>query len=308
MNIVFMGTPDFAARCLEALLDSEHTVNAVFTQPDKPVGRKRIMTPPAVKVLAQRHNIPVYQPTTLRDGVGYEILKEYNPDICVVVAYGKLLPSDILNMPKYGCINIHGSLLPKYRGAAPIQWAVANGEKVTGVTSMLLDEGMDTGAILLKKEREILSDDNAETMYEKLSVDGGKLLLDTLDALEKGTVTPTKQNDDYATNAPIISKNDGIIDWNKSAYSINCFIRGMYIWPVAHSVIDGKSLKIFKAEVIENINSTPGVIIQGQKDLIVGCGENSALKIIELQQEGSKRMNAADFMRGRGFIENKFEF
>ena len=156
MNIVFMGTPDFAARCLEALLDSEHTVNAVFTQPDKPVGRKRIMTPPAVKVLAQRHNIPVYQPTTLREGVGYEILKEYNPDICVVVAYGKLLPSDILNMPKYGCINIHGSLLPKYRGAAPIQWAVANGEKVTGVTSMLLDEGMDTGAILLKKEREIL--------------------------------------------------------------------------------------------------------------------------------------------------------
>ena len=308
MNIVFMGTPDFAAKCLEALLASKHNVKAVFTQPDKPVGRKRIMTPPAVKVLAEKNNIVVHQPTTLRDGAGYEILKKYDPDICVVVAYGKFLPADVLNMPKYGCINIHGSLLPKYRGAAPIQWAVANDEKVTGVTSMLLDEGMDTGAILLKKEHEISQSDTAETMYEKLSIDGAELLLDTLDALENGTVTPVKQNDEEATNAPIISKNDGRIDWNKSAHSINCLIRGMYVWPVAHSVIDGKTLKIFKAEIIEDINSIPGTIIKDKNNLIVGCGENSALKIIELQQEGSKRMNAADFMRGRGFNDDKFEF
>ncbi|MBQ7129298.1 MAG: methionyl-tRNA formyltransferase, partial [Clostridia bacterium] len=250
MNIVFMGTPDFAGESLKALYNEKYNISAVFTKPDMPVGRKHIMTPPEVKVIANELIIPVFQPSTLKDGEALKILKELNPDLIVVVAYGKILPKEILDLPKYGCINVHASLLPKYRGASPIQWAIVSGEKVTGVSTMYLNEGMDTGDILLTAKTEIYDNETAETLWDRLAKLGAELLLKTVKGLEENSITPIKQDEKKATYAPIIKKSDGLIDWSKSAFEINCKIRGLHNWPVAFTKLNGKILKVFSAEIV----------------------------------------------------------
>lgn len=297
MNIVFMGTPDFAEESLRALVGAGYNVSAVFTKPDMPVGRKHILTPPEVKVAAEELRLPVYQPTTLKDDQVFETLKDLNPDLIVVVAYGKLLPKRVLDLPKYGCINVHASLLPKYRGASPIQWAIVCGESETGVSTMLLDEGMDTGDILLTAKTEISDTENVEQLWDRLKEMGGKLLIDTVKGLEENSITPIKQDESQASYAPIIKKTDGLIDWSKSAFEINCKIRGLHAWPVAYTKVDGKILKIFSAEIVEKQGEC-GKVLKSEKELIVACGEK-ALKIAELQLEGSKRMKTEDFLRGK---------
>lgn len=304
MKIVFMGTPDFADESLKALYNAGYEISAVFTKPDMPVGRKHILTPPIVKTTAEKLNIPVYQPTTLKDGKAFEILKEINPDLIVVVAYGKILPKEILDLPEYGCINVHASLLPKYRGASPIQWSIVCGEKVTGVTTMYLNEGMDTGDILLKAETEIKETETAEQLWDRLALMGAELLIKTVKGLADNTITPVKQDEAFATYAPIIKKQDGLIDWSKSAYEINCKIRGLHSWPVAYTKLDGKMIKIFSAEIIEKSGKS-GEVLEGESEIIVACGENS-LKITEIQAEGSKRMSADDFLRGKKLTGKTF--
>lgn len=297
MKIVFMGTPDFADESLKALVDSGYEVSAVFTKPDMPVGRKHILTPPIVKVTAEKLGIPVYQPTTLKNSEALSVLKEINPDLIVVVAYGKILPKEILELPKYGCINVHASLLPKYRGASPIQWSIVCGEKVTGVSTMYLNEGMDTGDILLKEETKIGETETAEQLWDRLSTLGAELLIKTVKGIEENTITPVKQDESQASYAPIIKKSDGLIDWNDTAYNINCKIRGLHSWPVAYTKLDGKNFKIFSAEIVEKSGKV-GEVIDGEKEIIVACKEK-ALKITEIQAEGSKRMSAEDFLRGK---------
>lgn len=303
MNIVFMGTPDFAGESLKALYNEKYNISAVFTKPDMPVGRKHIMTPPEVKVIANELNIPVFQPTTLKDGEALKILQQLNPDLIVVVAYGKILPKEILDLPKYGCINVHASLLPKYRGASPIQWAIVSGEKVTGVSTMYLNEGMDTGDILLTEQTEIGENETAETLWDRLAVLGASLLIKTVKGLEENTITPIKQDETQATYAPIIKKSDGLIDWSKSAFEINCKIRGLHNWPVAFTKLGGKMLKIFSADILEK-SGKAGEVLESENEFIVACGKN-ALKINELQLEGSKRMKTEDFLRGKK-IDEKF--
>lgn len=303
MNIVFMGTPDFAGESLKALYNEKYNISAVFTKPDMPVGRKHIMTPPEVKVIANELNIPVFQPTTLKDGEALKILQQLNPDLIVVVAYGKILPKEILDLPKYGCINVHASLLPKYRGASPIQWAIVSGEKVTGVSTMYLNEGMDTGDILLTEQTEIGETETAETLWDRLASLGASLLLKTVKGLEENTITPIKQDETQATYAPIIKKSDGLIDWSKSAFEINCKIRGLHNWPVAFTKLGGKMLKIFSADILEK-SGKAGEVLESKNEIIVACGKN-ALKINELQLEGSKRMKTEDFLRGKK-IDEKF--
>ena len=244
MRIAFMGTPDFAVDCLRALAESEHEVVGVFCQPDKPVGRKQELTPPDVKVEALKHNLPVFQPVSLRNGKGVEILEEIKPDLVIVVAYGKILPDEFLTFPKYGCINIHASILPKYRGASPIHFAVLNGDKETGVTSMQMDSGLDTGDILLVKKAEIGINDTTEKMYEILAPLGAEVLMETIDLLEKGMLSPVKQDDSQATKVGLLSKDMSPIDWTKSAFEIHNKIRGLYSWPGASTTINGKTLKI----------------------------------------------------------------
>lgn len=297
MNIVFMGTPDFAVPSLEALAQSEkYNVKAVYTQPDKPVGRKRILTPPDVKVCAEKYNIDVFQPTTFKDEAVVEELKAFAPDVIVVIAYGKILPKTVLDIPKYGCVNIHGSLLPKLRGAAPIQRAVIDGEEETGVTSMLMDVGLDTGDMLIKESVKILPDETAGELFDRLSKLGTKVLFETLEKIENGTVTREKQDDSLSTYAAMLSKEESVIDWNLSAKSVHNKVRGMNPWPVAVTVFKGKKLKIFKTKVCEK-NGTPGKVISVSPP-IVACGEGS-VELLEVQLEGKKLMSAADFFRGQ---------
>lgn len=297
MNIVFMGTPDFAEESLRALVGAGYHVSAVFTKPDMPVGRKHILTPPEVKVAAEELGLPVFQPTTLKDDEVFETLKGLMPDLIVVVAYGKLLPKRVLDLPKYGCINVHASLLPKYRGASPIQWSIVCGENETGVSTMLLDEGMDTGDILLTAKTSISDAENVEELWDRLKELGGKLLIDTVKGLEDGSISPIPQDESQATYAPIIKKTDGLIDWSKSAKEINCKIRGLHAWPVAYTKVDNKMLKIFSAEIVD-AQSESGKVLENEKQLIVACGKD-ALKITELQLEGSKRMKTDEFLRGK---------
>lgn len=297
MNIVFMGTPDFAVPSLEALAQSEkYNVKAVYTQPDKPVGRKRILTPPDVKVCAEKYNIDVFQPTTFKDEAVVKELKAFAPDVIVVIAYGKILPKTVLDIPKYGCVNIHGSLLPKLRGAAPIQRAVIDGEEETGVTSMLMDVGLDTGDMLIKESVKILPDETAGELFDRLSKLGTKVLFETLEKIENGTVTREKQDDSLSTYAAMLSKEESVIDWNLSAKSVHNKVRGMNPWPVAVTVFKGKKLKIFKTKVCEK-NGTPGKVISVSPP-IVACGEGS-VELLEVQLEGKKLMSAADFFRGQ---------
>jgi methionyl-tRNA formyltransferase len=290
-----MGTPDFAVPCLERLIEAGHEIAAVFSQPDKPRGRKMILTPPEVKVCALKHGLTVYQPKSLRNDEAMELIKEIAPDCIVVAAYGKILPKAMLDLPKYGCINVHGSLLPKYRGSAPIQWSVINGEKETGVTIMQMAEGVDTGDMLYQKAIPIGIDDTAESMFEKLSDLGGEMIVEALDLLEEGKLTPIKQDETLATHAPMLNKEIAVIDWNKSALEVHNLVRGLYSWPIAQTTLHGKKLKIYRTAVGKGSGEAGTVI--STSPLTIACGEG-AVVIEELQLEGKKRMDAKAFLIG----------
>lgn len=297
MKIIFMGTPDFAAASLEALIASRHEIQAVVTQPDKPKGRKGELTPSPVKVIAKREGIKVYQPLKVRDEEFVKTLRAYNPDVMVVVAFGQIIPLSILKMPKYGCVNIHGSLLPKYRGAAPIQWAVLDGEKETGITTILMDEGIDTGDILLKKTIKIDADETSGSLFDKLMALGAKTILETLDELEKGSLTPTKQGESPTAYAKMLTKAMGLIDFTKSAKELDCFVRGMNPWPSAYTLLAGKTLKLWKVRAVEGGGKAGSVIEIGKESFTIACGEG-AIEVLEVQLEGKKRMSAGDFLKG----------
>ena len=299
MRIVYMGTPDFAVNPLNSLIENGYEVAGVFTQPDKPVGRKAILTPPPVKVVAENAGIPVYQPNTLKNGEGVKILEELKPDIVVVVAYGKILPADFLNYPKYGCINIHGSILPKYRGAAPIQRCVLDGEKYAGVTSMQMDEGLDTGDMLLVEKTEIGENETSGELFDRLAVMGADLLIKTLKAIERGDVHPQKQDDSQSTYASMLDKTMCNVNWNEPASVVHNMIRGLDPWPVAQALLGDKKLKLFGSRLnTEDGKGRPGEIKLTKNSFSVFCGDGKSVTISEVQYEGKKRMNALDFFRG----------
>lgn len=296
MRVFFMGTPDFAVPCLEAVVRGGHEVVGVFTREDKPVGRKQILTPPPVKVCAESHGIPVFQPKKLRDGTAAEIIRGLKPDVIVVVAYGRILPDDILSIPKIGCINVHASLLPRHRGASPIQWSIVSGDKYTGVTTMLMDSGLDTGDILLTEKTEIGANETGGELFDRLSLMGAELLIKTLDNFDN--ITPVKQSEDGVTFAPIITKEMAKIDFNdKTAEEICCAVRGFNPWPVAYFMLDGKRIKVYEAHS-ENIrNVKAGTVICSENDFGVAC-KSGAVFFDKLKPEGSREMTAAEYLRG----------
>lgn len=298
MRIVFMGTPEYSVPTLSALKSAGHSIEAVFCQPDKPVGRKQIITAPPVKAYAKDNGIPVYQPNTLNDGTAFSILTEINPDIIVVVAYGKILPKEILSLPKYGCINGHASLLPKLRGASPIQWAIVTGERQTGVTVMQMDEGMDTGDILAVENTDITDDDTSESLFDRLSVITADLISKTICDIENGRVTPIKQDESKATYAPIIKKEMAHLDFSKTARELCCLVRGLYSWPVAFCTISGKRIKVYSARECKAKCSETGRVIENNGRLVISCLGDTAIEFIEVQPEGSKRMTVLDMLRG----------
>lgn len=297
MKIIFMGTPDFAAASLEALIASRHEIQAVVTQPDKPKGRKGELTPSPVKVVAEGKGIKVYQPLKVRDEEFVKTLRAYNPDVIVVVAFGQIIPLSILKMPKFGCVNIHGSLLPKYRGAAPIQWAVLDGEKETGITTILMDEGIDTGDILLKKTIKIDMDETSGSLFDKLMALGAETILETLDELENGNLTPIKQGESPTAYAKMLTKAMGLIDFTRPAKELDCFVRGMDPWPSAYTLLSGKTLKLWKVRAVEGSGKAGSVIDIGKESFTIACGEG-AIEVLEVQLEGKKRMSAGDFLKG----------
>ena len=290
-----MGTPEFAVPSLEMLVKNGYDVCAVFTKPDKPQGRKRLVLPTPVKAFATEHGIEVFQPEKLKIPESYQLLQKINPDIIVVVAYGKILPKNFIDFPKLGCVNVHGSLLPKYRGAAPIQWSIINGDSVTGVTTMYMNEGLDTGDILMQEKIFINDSDTSEELKKKMSVLGAETLLKTLKNL--GSITPTKQNDAEATLSPPLDKITGDISWNKTAREIHNLVRGSNPWPIAHTSLRGKLFKIYKTRVSKLRGSQPGKIVS-TSPLVVGCGGETTLELLEVQISGKKRMSASDFARG----------
>lgn len=298
MKILFMGTPEFAVPSLKILLENGHEICGVFTKPDKPQGRKMIITPPPVKVYALEKGLKVFQPEKLKSEETFKIVEKLNPEIIVVVAYGKILPKSIIEFPKYGCVNVHGSLLPKYRGAAPIQWSIINGDTVTGITTMYMNEGLDTGDILLQSKVFIGDDENSEELKARLSVVGADLLLETLTKIENNEITSIPQNDDEASLSPPLDKITGDIDWLMSAQDIHNLVRGSNPWPIAHTTLRGKLFKIYKSKVGRiKLCNTPGKIIS-TNPLVVCCGGNTCLELVEVQIAGKKRMSAADFARG----------
>lgn len=294
-----MGTPEFSVPALERLYQDRHDILLVVTQPDRPSGRGLQVAETAVKRAAQRLNLQVSQPESIRSSEFYDHLQELNPDIVVVTAFGQILPGTILNIPRFGCINIHASLLPKYRGPAPIQWALINAEKQTGVTTMQMDEGLDTGDILLTRETDISADDTAASLYDRLAHLGAELISETLRGLATGQVKPVPQDHCQATYAPLLRKSDGLIDWSRSAHLLDAFIRGMSPWPGAFSFFSGKRLKIFKARPIRtDLKEVPGTVIPGfPGELRVMTGDG-ALSILEIQGASGKRLPIADFLRG----------
>ena len=299
MKIVFMGTPDFSVNALENIVKAGHDVVGVITQPDKPKGRGGKMQYTPVKEKALELGLDVYQPQRVKETEFIEKLKEMNPDAIVVIAFGQILPKAILDMPKYGCINVHASLLPKYRGAAPIQWSVIDGEKETGVTTMYMNEGLDTGDIIDKVVVPIDKKETGGSLFDKLAIEGGKLILKTLIELENGTAVRTPQDDSKSNYAGMINKQLGKIDFNKSANEIERLIRGLNPWPSAYTKMDGKTLKIWDADVDDTENdSAPGTITEVGKDFIRVATGKGSLKILELQLEGKKRMKTRDFLNG----------
>ena len=302
MRIVFMGTPDFAVPSLEGLIQAGHTVCGVFCQPDKPVGRhqNKLQAPP-VKQAALAHGIPVFQPTKLRDGTALEQLEELAPELIVVAAYGRILPDDILNLPPMGCINVHSSLLPKYRGAAPINWAVINGETETGVTIMDMATELDAGDIIAQVSTPIDSEETVETLHDRLAQLGGELLVRTVADLAAGTAVRTPQDPSQVTFAPLLSRELSPIDWSRSAKDIHNQVRGLVPWPATSTdILNGETVKIFAVrETGASTGKVPGTVLAAGKDGIdVACGDGMVLRILELQAPGSRRMAAADYLRG----------
>lgn len=299
MKIVFMGTPDFAVPALEALVKGGHQVIAAVTQPDKPKGRGKGMAMPPVKEKAMEFAIPVYQPAKVREEGFFRQMRELSPEVIVVAAFGQILPKAILDLPQYVCINIHASLLPKYRGAAPIQWAIINGEKETGVTTMMMDAGLDTGDMLEKTVVPIEEEETAQSLSDKLSAAGGSLILSTLKKVEEGTLTRTPQRDEESCYAKILQKTLGRIDWNREAKLIERLIRGLNPWPSAYTTLNGKSLKLWKAKaLLEEYPGEAGQVVKAVgNELLIKTGKGT-LKAEALQLEGKKRMEADAFLRG----------
>lgn len=299
MKVIFMGTPDLSVGTLEALIDAGHEVVLVVTQPDKPKGRggKVLYTP--VKEAALAHDIPVYQPVKIREPECIEELRKYKADIMVVIAFGQILPKEILEMTPYGCVNVHASLLPAYRGAAPIQWAVINGDKVSGVTTMQMDEGLDTGDMLLKEEIVLDEKETGGSLHDKIAEAGARLCIETLKALEQGTVTPVKQGESTTEYARMLDKRMGNISWEKPAEEIERLIRGLNPWPSAYTDWNGKVMKIWQAEVCEgDTKEVPGTIVKVEKDGFYVQTGKDLLKVTELQIPGKKKMDAGAFLRG----------
>ena len=313
MRIVFMGTPDFSVPALKALVEVGHQVIAVVTQPDKPKGRGKEVQMTPVKIQAMEYGIPVYQPAKVREASFVEVLKGLEADVYVVIAFGQLLPKAVLELPKYGCINIHASLLPKYRGAAPIQWCVIDGERETGITTMMMDVGLDTGDMLEKTVIPIEEKETGGSLHDKLSLAGGALILSTLKKLEEGTLVRTPQTDEGTCYAKMLTKSLGDIDWNQSAVSIERLIRGLNPWPSAYTLWNGKTIKIWSADVTTSREAaaflsesgvpsetgiTPGTVVCSDKHSLVVCTGDGLLSVRELQMEGKKRMDTPAFLRG----------
>ena len=318
MKVVFMGTPDFAVSTLEAIYEAGHEIVLVVTQPDKPRGRGKEMQFPDVKVWALEHDLPVYQPVKIKEEEAIEYLRGYEADVFVVAAFGQILPKAILDMPRLGCVNVHASLLPKYRGAAPIQWAVINGDKVSGVTTMQMGVGLDDGDMLLKEEVELAEDETGGSLFDRLAIVGGKLCVKTIEGLEAGTVKAIPQNEDEATHVGMIKKSMGEMDFEKSAVELERLIRGLNPWPSAFTKLNGKTLKVWKAAVssyedmanetgisVSDIEgSNPGEIIWTGKDSIAVKCNGDILLLQEVQLEGKKRMTVADYLRGHGIDQH----
>lgn len=306
MKILFMGTPDFALFSLKGLCENGYDVIGVVTQPDKPKGRGYVLTPPPVKVYAQERGIPVYQPTSLRTEEFASLLSELDPDIITVVAYGKILPKSVLDYPRYGCVNVHGSLLPEYRGAAPMQMAIIDGKKVTGITTMFMAEGLDTGDMLLKAECEIAENDNFEIIHDRLGALGAELLQKTVDGLEKSEITPIPQDHSKSTHTSKITKEDCLIDFSKDCDTAHNLIRGLSPIPLAFTrTPDGKLLKIVESEICERESKNEcfgkvASVENGRIRILCACGSINALKVLP---EGKGKMSAADFIRGRKINE-----
>lgn len=297
-KIVFMGTPDFSTGVLEMLIQ-EYDVIAVVTQPDRPVGRKKILTPPPVKKVALEHNIPVYQPEKLNNSSELEEIINLKPDLIVTAAFGQLLPKSLLDAPKHKAINVHASLLPKYRGGAPIHYAVMNGEKKTGITIMYMAEKLDAGNIISQDEVEILENDTVGEVHDKLATLGTELLKKTLPTIFNGTNDSIVQDDSLATFASNISREDERIDWTKDAQTIHNHIRGLSPWPVAYTTMDGKNLKLWRSEIVENVKGEPGEIIETTKDaMIVATGSEDGVALTEIQLAGKKRVKTRDYISG----------
>ena len=299
MRIVFMGTPDFAACSLQKLINEQFEIVGVFTQPDKPRNRGMKLQPSAVKITAQEHGLPVFQPESMRDPASLELLASLKPDVLAVVAYGKLLPDSMLELPKYGAINVHGSLLPKYRGAAPIQWAVLNGDAVTGVSTMYLSHDMDAGDVIFTQETEIGEQETAGELFDRLADMGAELLVKTLRAVERGDAPRMPQNHEEATYTKQLTKEMAPIDWEKSSFQIIKHVCGLSPWPVATAVLNDVNFKIFRVEADAATSAAPGTILAADKRGIrVACGQGESVRIIELQAPGKKRMRAADYLLG----------
>ena len=304
MRLVFLGTPAFAVPTLDRLVERGHQVLAAVTQPDRPKGRSRALAPPPVKEVALRLGVPVYQPERVKRSESVEYLRSLAPEAMVVVGYGQIIPQSIIDIPPLGILNVHASLLPKYRGAGPIQWAIVNGETVTGVTIMRIDAGLDTGPMLLKAETAIGADETAIELGRRLSVMGADTLIEALDSLAAGRAIPQPQDNAQATYAPMLKKEDGRIDWTRPAVRIHDQVRGMQPWPGAYSIFRGAALHVWRARPIEaGAGHPPGALVR-IKPLLVACGVG-ALELIEVQMEGRKRMPAADFANGQRLVENE---
>jgi methionyl-tRNA formyltransferase len=298
-NIIFMGTPEFAVPTLKAIQASNHHLSLVVTQPDRPKGRGRKVIPPPVKLTAIDLGYTVLQPTSVKKKGFVEVITRDKPDFLVVVAYGRILPKTILQLPKLGTINLHASLLPKYRGPAPIQWAIINGETVTGVTAMLMDEGLDTGDILLAVEEKISPSDTSATLHDRLAELGANLLVDTLNRYSKGQIRPVQQDHNQASQAPLLKKSDGHIAWDAPAEKISAFIRGMTPWPGAFTFHEGKRFKIFNAKSVKaDVSQAPGTVIKGFADELRVATTKGVLSVLEIQGASGKRLMIADFLRG----------
>ncbi len=299
MRVIFMGTPDFSVGTLEALIEAGHDVCLAVTQPDRPKGRGKELQFPPVKEAAVAHQIPVYQPERIRRPECVEELRKYQADVIVVVAFGQILPKDILELTPYGCINVHASLLPDYRGAAPIQWAILNGEKETGVTTMQMDEGLDTGDMILKQEVPILPDETGESLHDKLAAAGAALCVETLQALEEGTAIFEPQGEPKTAYARMLTKDMGKIDWNRPAEELERLVRGLNSWPSAYTTWDGKTMKIWTAEVSEeDTEQAPGTVTKVEKESFSVQTGKGQMKVLELQIPGKKRMGTGEFLRG----------